>query len=1081
MSIDDAVLKSQAEAAESRPGRSCPLSYRYSPRVFRREPEIVAGTIYVVGGLYGNVEALNAIQGLAAGEPGAELVFNGDFHWFDVAPRDFSIIERQVSRHARLRGNVETEIAQEDSGAGCGCAYPVDVSDAEVSCSNEILERLRAAARTFPEARERLARLPMNLVAQVGDARVAIVHGDAASLAGWGFAHDRLAHPGHQRWIEAAFRDSAVDVFASTHTCLPALRAFEVDGEPRAVANNGAAGMPNFAGRRTGLVTRIASGRFGGPGRVTGVQLKDVHVDVIEVAYDTALWAERFLASWPEGSPAHQSYWRRICDGPRFSKAAGFAALRPKSSRRPPAMTKGKLIVLVVIAALVVAFFVFDLKRYFSLEYFQAQRSAIEAYRDAHPFEAAAIFFGVYVVVTGLSLPGAAILTLVAGAVFGLVWGVVIVSFASSLGATLAFLASRYLLRDWVQGRFGDKLKAINAGIEREGPFYLFAMRLVPAFPFFAINLLMGVTPIKARTFYGVSQVGMLAGTIAYVYAGTQLGQFKISVGLVAAFVILGIFPLVAKKVLDAFKARKVYAKWTRPASYDNNIVVIGAGSAGLVTSYIAAAVKAKVTLVEKHRMGGDCLNTGCVPSKALIKTAKLLSDMKRSKDFGIRSASAEFDFADVMERVQRVVREVEPHDSAERYTKLGVDCLQGTAKITSPWTVDVALGDGSRRTLTTKNIVIAAGGRPLLPPIPGLAEARPLTSDTVWELRKLPRRLVVLGGGPIGSELAQCFARLGSKVSQVEMLPRILSKEDPEFSELVAKRFRAEGIDVLTGHKAKQVLQENGEKILVVEHEGAEKRIACDEILCAVGRVANTEGYGLEELGIPTTKQKTVEVNDFLQTLYPNIYACGDVAGPYQFTHTASHMAWYCAVNAVFGKLKKFRVDYSVIPWATFTDPEVARVGLSETEAKEKKIPYEVSVYGIDDLDRAIADGEAEGRVKVLTKPGTDRILGVTIAGEHASDILAEYVAAMRHGFGMEKIMGTIHTYPTMSEANKYAAGIWKRQHATRGKVEFAGAIAAWTRGAAGLSHVIAKSWGALFDKAPAYGPEPSHSHGDD
>jgi len=742
-------------------------------------------------------------------------------------------------------------------------------------------------------------------------------------------------------------------------------------------------------------------------------------------------------------------------------------------------MKKGKLLVLIAIVALVVAFFALDLKRYVSLEYFQAQRAAIEAYHGAHPLETAAIFFAVYVVVTGLSLPGAAILTLVGGAIFGLLWGVVIISFASSIGATLAFFASRYLLRDWVQGRLGDKLKAINAGVEREGPFYLFAMRLVPAFPFFAINLLMGLTPIKARTFYAVSQLGMLAGTIVYVYAGTQLGQFRISPGLVAAFVLLGVFPLVAKKFLDGLKARKVYAKWKRPSRYDNNVVVIGGGSAGLVTSYIAAAVKAKVTLVEKHEMGGDCLNTGCVPSKALIRTAKLLAHMRRSAEFGILSASADFDFADVMERVQRVVRQVEPHDSAERYTSLGVECLKGTAKVTSPWTVEVALADGSKRSLTTKNIVIAAGARPFVPPIPGLAESNPLTSDSVWKIRKLPRRLVVLGGGPIGSELTQCFARLGAKVSQVEMLPRILSREDPEFSELVAQRLREEGVDVLTGHKAKQVLVENGEKILVVEHEGREKRIACDEILCAVGRVANTQGYGLEELGIPVTRQKTVEVNDFLQTVYPNIYACGDVAGPYQFTHTASHMAWYCAVNAIFGSFRKFRVDYSVVPWATFTDPEVARVGLNETEAKEKKIPYELSVYGIDDLDRAIADGEAVGRVKVLTKPGTDRILGVTIAGEHAGDILAEYVAAMRNGFGMEKILGTIHTYPTLAEANKFAAGVWKRQHATRGQLELARAIAEWGRGAGGIAGVIAKLWGAKFDTAPAYVPQPGH--GDD
>ena len=741
-------------------------------------------------------------------------------------------------------------------------------------------------------------------------------------------------------------------------------------------------------------------------------------------------------------------------------------------------MKKGKVVVLVVVAALVVAFFALDLRRYVSIEYFQSQRAAIEAYLAANPLQAAAIFFAAYVAVTGLSLPGAAILTLVAGALFGLLWGTLIVSFASSIGATLAFLVSRYLLRDWVQARFGDKLKPINDGVAREGAFYLFALRLVPAFPFFVINLVMGLTPMRTTTFYWVSQLGMLAGTIVYVYAGTQLGQFRLSAGLLGAFVLLGLFPIVAKKVLDAWKARKVYAGWKRPARFERNLVVIGAGSAGLVSAYIAAAVKAKVTLVERHKMGGDCLNTGCVPSKALIRTGKLLSHIRRSQEFGVRSASAELDFAEAMERVQRVIAAIEPHDSVERYSALGVECLQGTAKITSPWTVDVAMADGSRRTLTTKNIVIAAGARPFVPPIPGLREANPWTSDTVWGLREQPKRLVVLGGGPIGCELSQAFARLGSKVTQVEMLPRIMAREDPEFSEMVAERFRAEGIEVLAGHKAKEVRREGGETVVVVEHAGGEKRIACDAILCAVGRAANLEGYGLEELGIPATKQKTVEVNEYLNAKYPNVFACGDVAGPYQFTHTASHMAWYCAVNALFGSFRRFRVDYSVVPWATFTEPEVARVGLNEQEAREKKVPYEVAVYGIDDLDRAIADGEAHGRVKVLTKPGTDKILGVTIAGEHAGDLIAEYVVAMKHGLGLNKILGTIHIYPTLAEANKYAAGVWKRAHVTHGQMAFAEAFHRWTRGEAGIGAVLGKLF-ALKDKRPYY--DMARSHGDD
>jgi len=740
-------------------------------------------------------------------------------------------------------------------------------------------------------------------------------------------------------------------------------------------------------------------------------------------------------------------------------------------------MKGGRLALVAAIAALVAAYFAFDLGRFLSLEYFKSQQAALEAFVRANPLQAAAAYFAAYVAVTGLSLPGATILTLAGGAVFGLLWGLVIVSFASTIGATLAFLASRFLLRDWVQAKFGDKLKPVNEGVAKDGAFYLFALRLVPAFPFFVVNLVMGLTPMRTATYYWVSQAGMLAGTVVYVYAGTQLAGITslkgiLSPGLLGAFVLLGIFPFIARRVVEALKARKAYARWKRPARYDRNVVVIGAGSAGLVTAYIAAAVRAKVTLVERHRMGGDCLNTGCVPSKALIRSAKFLSHVKRAPEFGIRAASADFDFAEVMERVQRVVKAIEPHDSVERYTGLGVEVLEGTARIRDPWTVEIARADGTAAALTTRNIVVAAGARPFVPPIPGLAEANPLTSDTVWALRKLPARLVVLGGGPIGCELAQAFARFGAKVTQVEMLARLMIREDPEVSELVRRRFEAEGVAVLTGHKAKEVRVEGGVKVLVVEAEGGEKRIAFDEILVAVGRVANTEGYGLEELGVATTKQRTVEVNEFLETGYPNIFACGDVAGPYQFTHTASHMAWYAAVNALFGRFRKFRVDWSVVPWATFTEPEVARVGLNESEAKEKGIAHQVVTYGIDDLDRAIADGEAHGFVKVIVKPGSDAILGATIVGEHAGDLIAEFVAAMRHGIGLNKVLGTIHIYPTLAEANKFAAGAWKRSTVTHGQMDFLAAFHAWTRGEGGFGSVLGRVGSLLSDKRPWHDP---------
>ncbi|MDP1610465.1 MAG: FAD-dependent oxidoreductase [Sulfuritalea sp.] len=711
-----------------------------------------------------------------------------------------------------------------------------------------------------------------------------------------------------------------------------------------------------------------------------------------------------------------------------------------------------KLLVVVVVAIVVALYFAFDLGSYFSLDVLKAQQAAIENYRQANPWLTAGIFFAIYVAATALSLPGATVLTLAGGAIFGLLWGTVLVSFASSLGATLAFLASRFLLRDWVAARFGQRLQAIDDGIRREGGFYLFTLRLVPVFPFFMINLLMGLTPMRAGTFYWVSQLGMLAGTLVYVNAGTQLAGIDslsgiLSPGLIASFALLGIFPLIAKKIVDTVKARKVYARWTKPARFDRNIIVIGGGSAGLVTAYIAAAVRAKVTLIEKHKLGGDCLNTGCVPSKALIRSAKFLSHVSRANEFGCRGASADFQFADVMERVQRVIHQVEPHDSVERYTGLGVDVVEGSAKIVSPWEVELTRNNGATERMSTRSIVIAAGARPFVPPIPGIDEVGYLTSDTVWSLRELPKRMVVLGGGPIGCELTQAFARFGAKVTQVEMAPRLIIREDPEASDLVADRFRKEGIDVLLNHKAKQFVIENGEKILIAEHEGRDVRIPFDAVLVAVGRVANLKGYGLEEIGVSTTR--TVDTNDFLQTNYPNIYAAGDVAGPYQFTHTAAHQAWYAAVNALFDPFKKFKADYSVIPWATFVEPEVARVGLNETDAKEQGIAYEVSRYDIDDLDRAIADSEAYGFIKVLTVPGKDRILGVTIVGEHAGDLIAEYVLAMKHGIGLNKILGTIHIYPTMAEANKYVAGVWKKAHAPQALLEWVGRFHAWRRGA--------------------------------
>lgn len=711
---------------------------------------------------------------------------------------------------------------------------------------------------------------------------------------------------------------------------------------------------------------------------------------------------------------------------------------------------------LILVGGLLAAFFAFGGGRYLSLSYFEAQRAAIAALITAHPLAAAAAFFLLYVVLMALSVPSAAVLTLIGGALFGLIEGTLLVSFASSIGSLLAFLLARYLFREAVRRRYRERLQRIEAAFAREGAFYLFALRLVPAFPLFLVNLGMALTPVRASTFYWVSQLGMLPGTIVYVYAGTQLGAVAaggrlVSPGLIAAFALLGVFPLITRRVLAALKARRVYRGYQKPRRFDRNLVVIGAGSGGLVAAYIAAAVKARVTLIEQNRMGGDCLNTGCVPSKALIRTARLLAEARCAQEFGLQALRAEYDFAQVMQRVREVIARVAPHDSVERYTALGVEVLTGRARLVSPWTVEIELAGDERRTLTSRDIVLATGAAPFVPPIPGLREAGYLTSDTVWDLRRQPQRLVVLGGGPIGCELAQCFARLGCAVTVVEMLPRLLIREDPEIAERVQRRFHAEGIDVRLETRAVAVECAGSVKTLVCERSGQRQRIDCDEILVAVGRAARLDGFGLQELGVKTGK--TVEVDAYGRTNFPNIWACGDASGPYQFTHWAAHTAWYATVNALFGPLLwlrggRFAIDDSVLPWVTFTEPEVARVGLNETEARQRGIAYELSAYDLAELDRALADGQAEGTVKVLTAPGKDRILGVTIVGSHAGELIHEFVLAMRHRVGLNGILGTVHAYPTWSEANKYVAGAWRRAHQPERLLRWVARYHAWRRG---------------------------------
>lgn len=707
-----------------------------------------------------------------------------------------------------------------------------------------------------------------------------------------------------------------------------------------------------------------------------------------------------------------------------------------------------RLLILVLFVSLVASYFWFDLGRFLTLDYIQSQQAAFADYYQAHPIKTVAAFMFIYIMVTAASIPGAALLTLLAGGLLGLWVGLVAVSFASTIGATLAFLAARFLFQDAVQQKFRKRLQGVNDGIRKEGAFYLFALRMIPVVPFFLINLLMALTPIKTWTFFWVSQLGMLLGTFAYVNAGTQLAKIDALSGILSpiflgSLALIGLVPIVSKWLVGDFRARKLYSPYNRPKQFDYNLIVIGAGAAGLVTAYIASAVKAKVALVEKHQMGGDCLNTGCVPSKALIRTGQFLSEAKNAKKLGIREAKVEFDFAEVMDRVQSIIKAIEPHDSAERYQSLGVDCYEEEAEIISPFEVRVG-----EKIYSTKNIVIATGARPWVPPIKGIEDISYFTSDTIWTLETQPKQLCILGGGPIGCELAQTFARLGTEVTLVEPMTHLLPREDAEVGLHMVSQLNRDGVKVLTKTQATGFVKTT-EGFTAELLSGEETfTVNFDTLLVAVGRKANVTGFGLESLGVEIRENGTVEADAFLRTNFQNIYVCGDVTGPYQFTHTAAHQAWYTAVNALFSPLKSFKVDYSVIPAATYTEPQVARVGLNEQEAKADKIPYEVTRFSLNDFDRALVDSANDGLVKVLTVPGKDEILGVTIIAKHAGEMIAEYVLAMKHGLGLKKILGTIHTYPTWMEANKFVAGEWQRRNKPEKLLTWVEKFHAWRRG---------------------------------
>ncbi|WP_324770516.1 FAD-dependent oxidoreductase [Pokkaliibacter plantistimulans] len=707
-------------------------------------------------------------------------------------------------------------------------------------------------------------------------------------------------------------------------------------------------------------------------------------------------------------------------------------------------------LVLLVMLLLVLAWH-FDLSSYLDLEFLRQKRDSWSALISQYPLRSSIIFFLGYVLATALSVPGATLLTLFAGTMFGLLWGTVLVSFASTVGAVLAMLVARYLARDWISHHCERQMAVINKGIQRDGVFYLFGLRMVPVFPFFLINLLMGLTSMRVWTFAWVSQIGMLLGTVAYVYTGARLTELNtpadvLSLPLLSALAVVGLLPLLTRWSLSWLRDYRHRRQWPKPAHYDYNLVVIGAGAAGLVTSYIAAAVRARVALVEKAGMGGDCLHTGCVPSKALLRAAHYVAATTEARNLGLRSAQVEFDFVEVMERVQQTIQQVAPHDGVERYTALGVDCIAGEARLLSPWQLQV--GD---RQLTSRNIVIATGARPALPPIPGLTEMDPLTSETFWQLRELPQRLLILGGGAVGCELGQAMACFGSEVMIVERAGRLLPREDEEVAVALQSRCRDLGISLHLAAEITHFSEEQGTRRAWLRQHGTSEdtvSLEFDRVLVASGRQANTEGLGLEALGIERNADGTLQVDDFLRTRFSHIFACGDVAGPYQYTHAAAHQAWYASVNALFGLVKRYRVDYRHLPMAVFTDPQIARVGLTEQQARLQGVAFEVSRFDLGELDRAIIEGRRNGWIKVLTATGKDRILGVTIVGDQAAELMAEFVLAMKHNIGLNKVLSTIHIYPTLAEANKYVAGVWKRQHTPQWILPWLERYHTWRRG---------------------------------
>lgn len=704
------------------------------------------------------------------------------------------------------------------------------------------------------------------------------------------------------------------------------------------------------------------------------------------------------------------------------------------------------LIFLAVVAAVIFTILYFDIQSYLTLSELKERQAQLQAAIANNTALYAGGYFLIYLLVATLSIPGALILTLAGGALFGFILGTVLVSFASSIGALMAFLVARYFLRDAVEQRFSSQLKNINEKVEKEGTSYLLFLRLVPIFPFFFVNLVMSLTAIRPGIYYIFSQIGMFPSTLVYINAGTQIGKIEslkdiTSPSLLFAFALLGVFPFIAKNIAGYLKARKLYSEFDKPKSFTYNTIVLGGGSAGLVAAYTTSTLQGKVALIERHKMGGDCLNTGCVPSKALLRSAQFVADLKRPQALGVNNASYEINFKDVMARVHSKISSIEPKDSVKRYSELGVKCYQGEAKVLSPWQVEV-----NGQMLTSRNIILATGATPRVPAIAGLEDTHFYTTDTIWSLEELPQHLVIIGAGPIGCELGQAFARLGAKVTLIQRNATILPSEDTEAAELLEKSLHAEGIEIYKGFSTDKFTTENTTHVLHGSYAGETMQVECSHILVATGRQANLGG--LEALKLDLTQSGKLEINKTLQTRFPNVYACGDVTSPKQYTHVASHQAWYAAFNALFSPMKKFKCSLDNVPYAVFTDPEIAGVGITEKQAISNNIAHKVTMFPMDDIDRAITDNATEGFVKVLTPPNSDKILGVTMVGDHASELITEFVLAKTNKLGLNKILGTVHIYPTKSEINRMVAGKWKRTQLTEHVVNFLKKYQQWRLG---------------------------------